>query len=242
MLKQNIFFHIYSDTHLEKESNKAFNETYFKKKVISKYGKNYLILAGDIGDPFSLKYKNFLNHCNKKYDLTYLISGNHENYFAWKYNIDLDTYMKNIIKNYDKIVYLNNDVHKLPHHDDVYVFGTTMWSEIKNPKHFETKINKTFEINKKWLKQKLFEYSDKKVILITHHTLSHKLLKPKYIINCYDNTRWASNLDHMIKSPIFFYVYGHTHDQNIQYFGKDKIMCCTNAYSNVSMKINFNLD
>jgi Calcineurin-like phosphoesterase len=40
----------------------------------------YLILVGDVGDPFSKLYSSFMSALTGKFDQTFLLAGNHEYY------------------------------------------------------------------------------------------------------------------------------------------------------------------
>jgi hypothetical protein len=41
----------------------------------------YLLLAGDIGNPYQKKYELFLENISKKFEKIFIISGNHEYYY-----------------------------------------------------------------------------------------------------------------------------------------------------------------
>lgn len=54
-------------------------------------------------------------------------------------------------------------------------------------------------------------HSDKKIIIMSHHLPSYKMISPKYK-NSPVNCCFASNLDHLILPNIVYWLSGHTHD------------------------------
>ncbi len=54
---------------------------------INKVNAEYLVLAGDIGDPESVEYSDFLADCKTKFKHVFVILGNHEAYGkqSWAY-------------------------------------------------------------------------------------------------------------------------------------------------------------
>lgn len=84
-----------SDLHLE-ERNKIPDNILEPDDV--------LILAGDIGDPFSGIYENFLTKCRSLYDIVFVIPGNHEFY----------NHVKSTIKYNKKDIIYNETEKKYP--------------------------------------------------------------------------------------------------------------------------------
>ena len=122
-------FQYYSDLHLEHH-----NSFPIIKKIQTDYPEN-LILAGDIGSPFTDNYWNFLKEESKQFDKIFLICGNHEYYGS---TIDqMNKYISRQLRlsKLSNVYFLNNDVFEI---GDIKIIGTTLWSEI--PKKYEKDI------------------------------------------------------------------------------------------------------
>lgn len=95
----------------------------------------YLILAGDIGDPFSQVYYDFLEMLAKKFEKIFLISGNHE-YYETNCARHLLIYEKEWMdKVDDKIRAVCDAIGKVVYDmegSDISIFGATFWSDIRS--------------------------------------------------------------------------------------------------------------
>lgn len=69
-----------------------------------------------------------------------------------------------------------------------------------------------FSSNVSWLISKLSQYSDKRIIILTHHSPSYKSIHPKYKGYPF-NSAFASDLSHLFVTypNIIFWLFGHTH-------------------------------
>ena len=72
---------ILSDIHLELRN--YIPKDIFPEKINSGI-EEVLILAGDIGDPFSNIYKEFLTLCRSTFSFVIVVAGNHEFYNMMK--------------------------------------------------------------------------------------------------------------------------------------------------------------
>lgn len=206
-----------SDIHLEyNDINVPF------ESIITNKGSQVLILAGDIGDPFSDIYKGFINYCSTIFEYVLIVAGNHEFY-------DNDIASTNemiysITDNYSNVIFLQNTTFT---YDDYVFVGTTLWTSISDNvtdselltvndyfsiKGFNRHVcNDMHYTSVDFIQKQLDKYTDKKVIVITHHAPSIKCLDPKY----YDdelNCCFMSNLDYLFESPnLCAWIYGHTH-------------------------------
>lgn len=210
-----------SDLHLEFYDNYTF-ENFIKPSA------EILFLLGDIGNPDSIIYQNFIQDCSNNFNKVFLIAGNHE-YYSGKNIKDIDLIIKNICTKYNNVIFLNNDIYEL--NDDYVLIGTTLWSnlsqnemvdlifssndflKIKNEGKnldFNT-VNSFFKNNVRWLEDNLKKIIDKKIIILTHHLPSYKCINKKYNQNR-TNSAYASNLDYLFsKYKINYWFFGHTH-------------------------------
>ncbi|AYV78749.1 MAG: metallophosphatase, partial [Edafosvirus sp.] len=77
------------------------------------------------------------------------------------------------------------------------------------------------EKNVKWLNETIDKFKDKKLIIMTHHVPSLKLINEKYIddpINCC----FVTDLEYLMKDNVYYWLSGHTHTS-----AKEKINNCT---------------
>lgn len=222
-----------SDLHIEFYNDPKLRD--FVKKTDA----NILIIAGDLGIPCEQSYQNFLKECAEEYEKVFIITGNHEYYQTGNTKLlsmdDVNEEIKNICKKFNNVYFLNNDHYEL---DENYVIlGTTLWSNIPESSYREVRnmmndyrkiyyyddqtkfieqikpqhISSVYENNKKWLENKVQEFKDKKIIIVSHHLPSYKMISKRFIgwpANCC----FASNLDDLITPNIKYWLCGHTHD------------------------------
>lgn len=224
---------ITSDLHIEMYKNPQLRQ--FVKQTSAKV----LFILGDLGIPYLPSYEKFVKECSDSYEKTFIVAGNHE-YYQYKNTIPITFYDTNnlitsIIDKYENVYFLNNNDHVL--NDKYVLLGTTLWSHIPPEKFkivkkgmndfkqiyffdektgYNEQINDKFinEINKQnvsWLTNKLHEYKDKKIITLTHHLPSYKMISPKYI-NHDCTCCFANNLDDLITGQMKYWFSGHTHD------------------------------
>lgn len=205
----------YSDLHLEHH-----NSFPIIKKTQEDYPEN-LILAGDIGSPFTDNYWNFLKEESKLFDRVFLICGNHEYYGS---TIDqMNKYISRQLRlsKLINVYFLNNEVFEI---GDIKIIGTTLWSEI--PKKYEKhvvqymsdyKLIKNFTVDKanelyynsvSFLEREL--KTDKKCIVISHHAPSFHNTSHKSYQNKVTTHAFASNLEHLVDKSVYW-IFGHTH-------------------------------
>jgi DNA repair exonuclease SbcCD nuclease subunit len=212
-------FQYFSDVHTEQY--KASKRATFETEIIPM--SPYLILAGDIGDPSSQAYGEFLSMLSPKYKYIFLISGNHEHYghtFIETHNM-----IQQITDPLVNIIYLNNDLYHIPD-TDITVFGATFWSSIKPEEEGTVKTfimdyrripgftpQKSCEFNqesRKILQSTLNAFPDKQFIVISHHLPSHSLVNVKYLSSNM-NSAYATDIEEAYNPNIKAWVSGHTH-------------------------------
>ncbi len=237
---------IFSDLHLE------FGIDVLKKCVDMCSGKRtkYLILAGDITN-FTKKEKILtrLSVDLKDYtDNIIYVLGNHEYYGTKNHKGALNAYR--ILCNKLGIHLLENSSLET---EDFVFYGSTMWTEptveafyrMNDQYSFESRSDvidlheeSVFQLNKF-----LLEYNTKHqrcrdngvvkpLVVITHHMPSFSLIDKKY--QGYDsiNTGFAGHLDEIIKNPVKYWIYAHTHSPNDTIMNGVRLICNPHGYKN----------
>ena len=186
-----------SDIHLERRQRFP--------RIKPKCGK--LALLGDIGHPKLVLYRDFLKYTSHNWEKVYLLSGNHEFYYL--NGINVDQRIRDIASKYSNITYLNNQ--KI--YDNEFkcnLMGTTLWSNLRRtqyPLDFQTYQLHCQSI--KWLTQNLNNHQEDTIVL-SHYLPTYRLIVEPYI-RCQNLDRYASHLDHLIKSPVKVWLCGHSH-------------------------------
>jgi predicted phosphodiesterase len=246
-----------SDIHLELLSESKASAL-IEKIVPQSVDVNVLILAGDIGNPFSKSYLQLLRSVQMKFTKTFVIAGNHE-----YYDNDIDEtkmQLRTICDRFPTISFLDNT-------SEIYMgykwIGTTQWSHISKPKYT---INDTVAINDMTvdkynelhaeavqfltseLKSSLDENKEK-VIVITHHLPLDELTNPFYTQGYFAkyNQWFSADLHELIinnQSIIAVWFYGHTHLKTVQTFHNIKFYCNPTGYNNENpgLPINATMD
>jgi predicted phosphodiesterase len=128
-------FQYISDIHLEHYKIDKI------KNIIPKKISPYLILCGDIGYPYKIEYKYFLDNITNIWDKIFIITGNHEYYqIVNKYRnekphsiCEIDEYIENLCKKYNNIFFLNEKSYEININDKKYILiGTPLFSYIPN--------------------------------------------------------------------------------------------------------------
>ena len=218
---KNIKLQYISDLHLE------YRKGIIRFPIVGKY----LALLGDIGNPYKDNYYDMLRYSSDHFENVFLISGNHEywNHYGISMN-EIDHKINNICDKLSNVHFLNNKTFSV--NQKYIIVGSTLWTKISNKSKtirgddkyiFHSKnrrmvinnFNKLFENNLKFIKDQIniAKLTNKKIILLTHHLMTHKLIVPKYnkkpFIRIRD--RYSNNLDYLLKNPIKYYLCGHSH-------------------------------
>ena len=225
--QMDISIQIVSDIHLEHYSNDRISANLFNK-IIFPCKSNFLLVLGDIGDPFSDSYLQFLKWCSDNFYKVFVITGNHEYY---GYSIETtDRYIEKICKQFDNVNFMNNKVYVI---NNVVFIGTTLWSFV--PKQHESyitsymndfkfikdsenmnipitveKINKIYFENINFIETMIKKFKNYKIILFSHHTPYHHGTSHPCYNNSISNFAFSSDLSYLF-SDIYLWAYGHTH-------------------------------
>jgi len=225
-----------------------------------------LILGGDIlcarhfktNGPLHKVYDNFLQKCVENFDDVFYINGNHESY-SYHYDSTFDVLAEHLPK---EIHYLENDFVKIK---DWVFLCCTLWTDFRKENPLEMmeasrflndyhtirigsnyrKLNpddtlKFHKKSKQFLLEKLEQFHDQKIWILTHHAPSHQSIHPKYRTET-TNGSYASDLDDLILShpQIKCFSHGHTHESMNYFIGDCQVICNPRGYFPSQMNPDF---
>lgn len=192
-----------------------------------------LILAGDIGHPMTVPYREFLLKAKQNFQHVLIVAGNHEYYKQKQRYYDMDVIIEEITKICDELgcVFLNRTSTTI---SGITFLGCTLWSYVpEDMKKYALEGNNDYHNihiltngvitkvgvdhlnylharDKQWLETQLSVEDNKgKTVVITHFMPSYQLIAEKYTndpLNCC----FASNLDHLFQDKLTW-ICGHTH-------------------------------
>lgn len=227
---------VFSDLHLEFETSVI-------KKCVNICAANktkYTILAGDI-----------TNFKKRESILTQLVSeikpyteriiyvlGNHEYYEPGNKNTHEIKSEYSVLCDKLGITLLEDSSLET---EDFVFYGATMWTKPSIETFLRTNDHYSFESHQDIInihEESVFQLSGflakyrstKKLVVITHHLPSFKLIDKEY--ECYKdlNTGFASELDHLIRDPVYYWIYGHTHKPNNIMMNGVQLICNPHGY------------
>lgn len=226
-------FQYFSDVHTEMYKS---NPEKIKKFDINPLAP-YLILAGDVGHPFSQIYDDFLSMLSPNYKHIFLTSGNHEYYqtpSAKKMNIPADEWMAavdqkiyDICQSKSNITYLQDNVYEFPD-TNVTIYGATFWTDIKPEERLDVRyclvdyreipgFSMEVGINKHkysctTLSKYIHDNPTKDLLVISHHLPSFTLIDERYKnIKPAINSAYATDIEISDHPNIKAWIAGHTH-------------------------------
>ena len=216
-----------------------------------------LILGGDIlcarhfkkDGPLKKVYKDFLNKCIDNFEYVLYIKGNHEHY-GLNYDKTHNILKENIP---EQIHLLENECVKI---QDTIFLCCTLWTDFRNENALEMmeasrylndyktirigsnyrKLNpddtlKFHKKSKQFLIEKLEQFKNDKVWVLTHHSPSYQSIHPKYRTERI-NGSYASDLDDLIldHQNIKYFSHGHTHSSFDYFIGDCRVICNPRGY------------
>jgi predicted MPP superfamily phosphohydrolase len=219
-------FQYFSDIHTEFYSSNINRLNKILDKKLIDVG-DILLIAGDIGHPFSNIYSYLLTKLSAKFKSKKIIitSGNHEYYSKYYTMKQIDEKINEIVSKFNNITYLQNSIYHIEN-TNLTVFGSTLWSDlkkdeeneiVKNMNDFseisELNIDMYRSLHKKALNSMtgyLNEYPNRNFIMLTHHLPSYTLIDHKYELS-FLNSAYASNLEMAHLPQVVAWFAGHTH-------------------------------
>jgi len=230
-------FQIASDLHLEKYPLRTFDSLIEPKC-------DTLALLGDIGDPRSLEYRQFLLDAGHAFKTVLIIAGNHEYYNDYGHTIfDTNLHLQELCREVSKetrgdIKFLNDTFVVI---DNVLIYGATLWSWIPfNKREQIQKMNYDF---KKIPQYSVEEYTmrhqqtvrnilnlitkkHKNIVVLSHHTPWIHGTSAKRYEGTFTNCCFSTDLSDMMEAPeLKVWCYGHTHFNNTQTVNKTLLTC-----------------
>jgi hypothetical protein len=197
-------------------------------------GSEYLALIGDIGYPEKAALPVFLEWCSKNWKEVFWIPGNHEYYTHGLKEIltytQKNELMEQIGGRWPNVHFLNRKTFDI---GTVRLAGCCLWSNIPEEKDHEilSQMNDSrniyaesgrnavprdirgwFQRDCTWISEQiqLAKEEQKELIILTHYLPSFRMIHPKYEGHPL-NYGFASNLEHMIQSPVRAWLCGHSH-------------------------------
>lgn len=216
-----------SDIHLEFYKNKIDIKDFITPCAA------HLAILGDLGYPHSENFNEFLKQASNNFEQVFFISGNHE-YYAAETMTEINNKIVEVCSRYPNVHYLSNQDYLL--NEKIVLLGTTLWSYIPDKKkhkiknaindyskifieenHYKTNISTQFitELHNQsvcFLKEKIEQYKDKDIIILTHHLPSFQLISSQYEGSDI-NYAFASDLEYLMLNNyhIKYWLCGHTH-------------------------------
>jgi predicted phosphohydrolase len=182
---------------------------------------DYIVLLGDIGDPYSSKYKSFLNDLSSKFKKVFLVPGNHEYYF--KVVDECNSYLHTLCYDMENVYFLNNKAVEV---DGYLLIGSTLWSDINYQtacrlndfryirmyKDEFMDISYYLELHQEsvnYIQNQLeINTQNKPVIVFSHHAPLHEM-NGKFQ-NSFLSSAYSSDLSNLTKN-VKAWLSGHTH-------------------------------
>lgn len=189
-----------------------------------------LVLAGDVGYPFSQKYRQFLKAMDEAHDRVFLIAGNHEFYSDTHSVPEIKEQIKNVCSTLPNTSFLDNSV---AYYAGYQWVGTTVPEADAPPISDIVKIRdydppKWHAESVRFLEKELAT-SGKESIVITHHMPSPHLILPKYRtpkMEPYHSWFAAStSMEHLFLPHVRVWCYGHTHGADDRFLGQTRFVC-----------------
>jgi hypothetical protein len=195
-----------------------------------------LALAGDIGNPKSPDYQNFLKYCSSNWDHVVVVAGNHEFYnkkpgtpstVAERLQACQD-----VATSFQNVRFLERERVDI---GGVAFLGCSLWTDLSDPAaadEAESRMNDYRLIavekdrplraadvaswharDRAWLDREIAIAAEEErpVVVLTHHLPSFDLIATKYAAAGLINRAFASDCRPLIRRPVRAWIAGHTH-------------------------------
>lgn len=215
-----------SDLHLELHN---LDNLSFKRNA------DIVILAGDIGDPYSDSYSKLLRILSLTHEEVLIITGNHE-YYNDKTPEETDTYIQQLCnEEFDNVHFLQTNIYI---YKGIKFIGCTLWTQMSDPSLYKYINDQRYittenydllhKNHKQWIETELSkDKTDNKICVITHHLPLYQLIDDRYKddpLNCF----FATNIN---INNANVWCYGHTHISNCIKICNTSFHCNPRGYS-----------
>lgn len=237
-----------SDVHLEMPANaqKLIKQIVKAMTGTGNPSEELLVLAGDIGNPFSSLYGDFLRAMADHFAHVVVVMGNHEYYQhgtrVWDHEqqrtvpqertmSQVDAQAREVVSKIPKVTLLQKERFD---YGGIRILGCTMWSpgdSISESMMNDGRLIPNFGLYERreihrdhvsWLERELAVPYDGLTLVVTHHLPTHALIAPEFATHP-GNSFFACHLDHLVKKADAW-ICGHTHKYVEAKVGKCKCM------------------
>lgn len=234
---------------------------------------NVLVLAGDIctvkhyhsRPEMEKSYGEFFKNCSEQFEHVVYVIGNHEHYnYQFNYTV---TDLKRKLAHYANIHVLDNETLEI---ENKLFVGATLWTDMNDEcpltmnaaafampdyrivKYFDGKNymkytpQQSVRENKRsveYIKHVLSNNKDKHVVVVTHHSPSHRSIAPEYKHEELMNGAFHNQLDYMMElaDNVKLWIHGHTHTAFDYTIGITNVVCNPRGYPKEPQHNNFKL-
>lgn len=203
-----------------------------------------LVLCGDVGDPASPSYEDFLSHMSIRFEKVFLLSGNHEYY--GKSLLTTDDSIHKICSRYPNISFLQNSFED---YGGYRFAGTTLWSHVSDPFHVNNDFSRIqgmtidsyngLHTEARQFIASVLRTSPHPIIMMTHHLPSHRVTDPFYYKWSRYQQCYSSSCDDLIRFPIHSWFYGHTHRPSTSILNGVRMLCNPIGYIGENADVDF---
>ena len=192
-----------------------------------------LILAGDVCPVENPLFKAFIAWCSRHWHTVIFTAGNHEYYCKEQVitpHADIDCRIQSIAEKLGNIIYLQHGAKYTIPNTNITFIGTTLWSHIDEAIHDEIREKKgeyryiynsenthigphditAFHTVQKALLRTAIESTQGRLVVITHHIPTERLLEPEYRQEGWRSC-YASEDDDLFSKRIHTWICGHGH-------------------------------
>ena len=202
----------------------------------------------------AIRYRNFFKYCSENWKTVIYLAGNHEHYSGkWNRTIDI---LRSETERYGNILFCDCDSVNI---GDVTFLGCTLWTNfnggdpltmnsardfMNDYKHITEESNGNYHKLRPtttfakhigdldWLRIRLTDLKDRKVVVCTHHQPSFSSVHPKYKSQITANGYFCSSLeDFILDHPqIKLWTAGHVHNHFDYSIGDTRIFVNPRGY------------
>lgn len=201
----------------------------------------------------ALRFRDFLKRCSFQFPHVVYVAGNHEFYHGKFVSSLID--LRNECAKYRNVYFLERDIKEI---NDVVFIGATLWTDcnkgdpltlhgltdlmndfrlIRHDDHGYTKLRPAHAMHRhqqtlSYFKSVLANLKDRKVVIVGHHSPSHKSIHPMYTRDHIMNGGYHSDLSEFILDhpQIVLWTHGHTHHPFDYMIGNTRIVCNPRGY------------